>query len=48
MLDWAALDDLTTGNEPDTRGEMAMIAMSVPLLFVFGKELFKLHKHDRR
>lgn len=48
VLDWLALDDLTTGNEPDKRGEAAMIVGSVPLLFVFGKELLKPHKRDRR
>ena len=31
-LDWAALDDITTGTEPDVRLEWAFVIVSVPLL----------------
>lgn len=33
FLDWAALDDITTGNEPSQAGEYLMLIVSVPLLF---------------
>lgn len=46
-LDWLALDDLTTGNEPDTRGEVAMVIGSIPLLFIFGEHLFVPRRSDR-
>lgn len=46
-LDWAALDDLNTGNEPDKRGEVAMVVASVPLLLVFGKKLLKSHERGQ-
>lgn len=29
MLDWAALDDITTGTEPDFYGEYAILIISV-------------------
>ncbi len=33
VLDWFALDDITTGNEPNYYGEYAVLAVSV---IVFG------------
>jgi hypothetical protein len=33
LLDWAALDDITTGNEPNYYGEYVILALSV-LVFV--------------
>jgi len=33
-LDWAALDDITTGQEPNYTGEYAMLIISV-IIFVF-------------
>ena len=32
LLDFAALDDITTGNEPDFYLEYAMLSISLPLL----------------
>ena len=34
LLDFAALDDITTGNEPDYSGEYAILILSV-FIFVF-------------
>ncbi|HBL52372.1 MAG: hypothetical protein A3D24_03985 [Candidatus Blackburnbacteria bacterium RIFCSPHIGHO2_02_FULL_39_13] len=34
VLDWAALDDITTGNEPNHAGEYAVLALSA-LIFIF-------------
>lgn len=31
-LDWMALDDITTGNEPSYVGEWIVILLSIPLL----------------
>lgn len=47
VLDWVALDDLTTGNEPDKRQEMAMVIVSVPFLILIGKELPKSCSRDK-
>lgn len=33
LLDWAALDDITTGNEPNLTGEYAILAASVIIIF---------------
>lgn len=46
-LDWLALDDLTTGNEPDKRQEVAMVMVSVPLLILIGKELLASRSRDK-
>ncbi|MBI4539917.1 MAG: hypothetical protein HY704_10465 [Gemmatimonadetes bacterium] len=32
LLDWAALDDITTGNEPGYALEYLMVVVSLPLL----------------
>ena len=33
-LDWAALDDITTGHQPDFVLEWTFLALSVPLLWM--------------
>ena len=38
LLDFAALDDITTGNEPDYNGEYAVLALSV---MFFGYLIYK-------
>lgn len=38
VLDWAALDDITTGNEPDYFGEYAVLLAS---LILFGAIYYK-------
>lgn len=41
MLDWAALDDITTGNEPDYFKEYAILFFSVAVfIFIFSKRGF--------
>ena len=32
LLDFAALDDITTGQEPDFIGEYAVLVVSIPLI----------------
>lgn len=34
FLDFAALDDITTGNEPGFTTEYAILAVSIPLILV--------------
>ncbi len=41
LLDYAALDDITTGNEPDYYGEYAILVISV---IIFGFLIFKFLK----
>ena len=36
-VDWAALDDITTGNEPDFAGEFVALPVSLPILVVLGR-----------
>ncbi len=36
LLDWAALDDITTGNEPDYYGEYAVLVISAVVYGVLG------------
>jgi hypothetical protein len=36
-LDWAALDDITTGHEPSFWMEWTFLALSAPLLFVLWR-----------
>ena len=36
FLDWAALDDITTGTEPSLLGEYFIVAISVPILLTIG------------
>lgn len=35
-LDWAALDDITTGNEPDYYGEYAILLGSIVVFAAIG------------
>lgn len=44
ILDWLALDDITTGNEPDYFGEYATLLLSVPALIV---SFLKLKNHGK-
>lgn len=39
ILDWAALDDITTGNEPDFFGEYLILIISIPVI-IFAVYLF--------
>jgi len=39
VLDWLALDDITTGNEPDLWGEYAILTVS---LVIFGILIYRL------
>lgn len=32
LLDWAALDDITTGNEPSVIGEYLILLLSIPFI----------------
>lgn len=41
FLDWAALDDITTGNEPDYWGEYAILIGSVIIFIILGLFLRK-------
>ena len=36
-LDWAALDDITTGHEPSFWMEWSFLALSAPLLFILWR-----------
>ena len=40
LLDYAALDDITTGSEPNFYGEYAMLVVSVPALILSFKWAF--------
>lgn len=40
LLDWAALDDITTGNEPSFFGEYLMLTVSIPVLVFSGYLLY--------
>ena len=48
LLDFAALDDITTGNEPDVSLEYAMLAVSVPLFAACVWGLSRLKARQRR
>lgn len=42
LLDFAALDDITTGHEPDYLGEYAILIISAVIFFYIGyKYLYK-------
>jgi len=45
-LDWAALDDMTTGSEPNLRLEYAMVGASLPLLAMLGRMLQRRPERD--
>jgi hypothetical protein len=36
VLDWLALDDITTGNESSLLGEYVILAISIPLFIILG------------
>jgi len=40
-VDWAALDDITTGNEPDFVGEFVALAVSVPILLLLVRSIVR-------
>ena len=42
-LDWAALDDITTGKEPTHWQEWTIVVVSIPLLALCGKKLLTSH-----
>ena len=44
LLDWAALDDITTGKEPTLTEEYLTLIVSIPLLFAAGYFLLKGRK----
>jgi hypothetical protein len=44
-LDWAAVDDITTGHEPSLVLEWTFVALSLPLLWVL---IVRLHKNRVR
>ena len=46
LLDWAALDDITTGNEPDYFMEYLTVIISVPILLTVGYFLFRNRKNS--
>lgn len=41
VLDWLALDDITSGNEPNLFGEYAMVAASMSALLFLCYAIFK-------
>ena len=41
VLDFTALDDITTGNEPDYFGEYVTLIISIPLLIFLIPKLFR-------
>ncbi len=46
LLDFAALDDITTGNEPDFYGEYATLAVSMVVFFAAFK-LLQINKTSK-
>jgi len=42
-LDWAALDDITTGREPDFTAEYIILVVSVPILIFSISKLTPPH-----
>jgi len=45
-LDWASLDDITTGNESNYAGEYAYLAISTPILIALI--IFTIKKSERK
>ncbi|MBI4058077.1 hypothetical protein HY405_02060 [Candidatus Microgenomates bacterium] len=41
VLDWAASDDITTGNEPSFLGEYFIVVFNIPLFLVAGYFLLR-------
>lgn len=44
ILDYAALDDITTGNEPNFLLEYLFLVLSIPLFWFLGVRLIKAWK----
>lgn len=44
FLDYAALDDITTGNEPSLTGEYLILVLSVPFLSLLFWNLIQKNK----
>lgn len=46
ILDWAALDDITTGHEPNYFGEYVALGVSLLFFLLLGSAILrgKLHK----
>jgi len=42
-LDWAALDDITTGHEPDFAAEYIVLVASIPILIFSLSKLIPPH-----
>lgn len=42
LLGWAALDDITTGNEPSFVGEYVILINSMPLLILIARQYMSL------
>jgi hypothetical protein len=40
-LDWAALDDITTGREPGFLAEWSFLVLSLPVLLVLARFAFR-------
>lgn len=41
LLDWAALDDITTGQEPSLLGEYFMVIINIPILLTIGYLIYR-------
>ena len=48
LLDWAALDDITTGNEPSLSEEYFIVIISVPILLIIGYLMYKNKQAKRK
>jgi len=48
VLDWFALDDITTGNEPNYYGEYAILFVSVIVFGVIVIWILKLKKNSNK
>ncbi len=47
-LDWTALDDITTGNEPDYNGEYLVVAISAVFFIGVVGWLLRRRKHHQK
>jgi len=46
LLDWLALDDMTTGNEPNYNGEYAILKFSFVIFGLITLSYFRSFKKD--
>ena len=46
LLDWLALDDMTTGNEPNYNGEYAILIFSFVIFGLIALSYFRSFKKD--